>query len=261
MPDDPIQRFYKSNPRMVSSPFGGIDGINMTLLNAVLANLGIDLSGRRVLDVGCGRGYVESLVRAKGGQYIGADFVVSRKGFPLVRADAARLPFPEASMDVLLCIDASEHFPAPAAAAREFFRVLRPGGVYFLSAPNYGNVAGLVKKTCEGLGLYEKDTWAPFGRWQPQELEQPLTPRFVRDLYSAAGFQQIRAIGHAPEVGLGLFPWVDHPRMPESIQFRLQRFFARVGPKIVAKAPAASLHLFWRMEKPGDSAEPNAGGV
>lgn len=235
---------------MVSSPFGGIDGIQTTLLNEVLASLNIDLTEKRVLDVGCGRGYIEDIVRARGGQYIGADFVVSRKGFPLVRADAAQLPFPDASMDALLCVDASEHFPDPAGAAGEFFRVLRPGGIYFLSAPNYANVAGVVKKACEGLGLYAKDTWAPFGRWQPQELEQPLTPYFIRRLYGTAGFTDIRAIGHAPEVGLGLFPWVDHPKMPEAIQFRLQRVFARMGPRIVKKAPSASLHLFWRMDKP-----------
>lgn len=235
---------------MVSSPFGGIDGIQTSLLNEVLDKLDIDLTGKRVLDVGCGRGYIEDLVIARGGQYIGADFVVSRTGFPLVRADAARLPFAAASMDALLCVDASEHFPEPEAAAREFFRVLRPGGTYFLSAPNYGNVAGVVKRACEAMGWYAKDTWAPFGRWQPQELEQPLTPGYVRRLYANAGFAGIRAIGHAPEVGLGLFPWVDHPKMPEALQFRLQRFFAKVGPCVVRRAPAASLHLFWRMDKP-----------
>jgi len=153
-------------------------------------------------------------------------------------------------MDVLLCIDASEHFPDARGAAREFYRVLRPGGVYFLSAPNYGNVAGLVKQASERFGGYEKDTWAPFGRWQPQELEQPLTPGFIRQLYDDAGFMGIQAIGHAPEVGLGLFPWVDHPKMPEAVQFRLQRFFAKVGPRIVKRVPAASLHLFWRMDRP-----------
>ncbi|MBX3177376.1 MAG: class I SAM-dependent methyltransferase [Candidatus Hydrogenedentes bacterium] len=251
MPYDPIQRFYESNPRMISSPFGGIDGINTTLLSTVLDELGIDFSGRRVVDAGCGRGYIADLVAARGGHYAGVDFVISRKGFPLIRADVARMPFASGSADVLLCVDSSEHFPDPAAAALEFYRVLRPGGVFFLSAPNYGNVAGLVKWACEGVGLYKKHTWAPFGRWQPQELEQPLTPGFVRQIYGEAGFQVTRAIGHAPEVGLGLFPWVDHPRMPESIQFRLQRLFSAVGPRVVDWAPSASLHLFWRMDKPG----------
>lgn len=250
MSHERIKHFYEANPRMVSSPFGGVDSINIPLLNEVLAKLDIDLTGMRVVDVGCGRGYIEDLLIARHGQYIGVDTVVSRRGFPLVQADAMHLPFPDGSMDGLFCIDASEHFPDPMAAAREFYRVLRPGGIFFLSAPNYANIAGLVKKTWESLGLYEKNTWAPFGRWQPQELEQPLTPRFIRRLYRQAGFNIVRAVGHAPEVGLGLFPFVDHPRMPEAIQFRLQRLFAAIGPHVVERAPAASLHLFWRMEKP-----------
>jgi SAM-dependent methyltransferase len=249
MADDSIQKFYRDNPRMVSSPFGGVDDINDTLLLDVLGKLDIDFAGKRVLDVGCGRGFVEDVVKRQDGTYFGADFVVSRGGFPLVRADAARLPFPDGSMDLLICIDASEHFPQPAQVAEEFFRVLKPGGVYFLSAPNYGNVAGLVKKAYEGLGWYEEDTWAPFGRWQPQELEQPLTPGFVRRTYGTAGFGPITGIGHGAEVGLGLCPWVDHPKTPESIQFRLQRLFARLGPGIARLCPTASLHIFWRMEK------------
>ncbi len=124
MAKDSIQKFYRDNPRMVSSPFGGVDGINDELLTDVLTRLNIDFAQKRVLDVGCGRGYVEDVVKAQGGTYIGADFVISRGGFPLVRADAACLPFPDNSMDVLLCIDASEHFPQPAQVAREFFRVL-----------------------------------------------------------------------------------------------------------------------------------------
>lgn len=251
-PDNPIQKFYERNPRMVSSPFGGIEGINTALLNEVLAALEIEFTGKRVLDVGCGRGYIEAVVHAGGGRYVGADFVISRGDFPLVQADAARLPFSDGSFDVLLCVDASEHFPDPAAAAREFFRVLKPGGLYFLSAPNYGNVAGVVKWACEGMGWYEPNTWAPFGRWQPQELEQPLTPGFVRETYQRAGFTGIRALGHGAEVGLGLFPWVDHPRMPEAVQFRLQRLFAHLGPAVAKRVPSASLHLFWRMEKAGD---------
>ncbi len=255
MPDDSIQQFYRDNPRMVSSPFGGVDGINAPLLEEVLGKLGIEVAGKRVLDVGCGRGFVEEVVKAGGGTYVGADFVITRGGFPLVRADAARLPFPDGSMDAVFCIDASEHFPQPAAAAAEFFRVLKPGGVYFLSAPNYGNVAGVVKRVYEGLGWYEKDTWAPFGRWQPQELEQPLTPWFVRRLYGAAGFTNITGIGHGAEVGLGLFPWVDHPKTPEAIQFRLQRLFARIGPGIAGVCPTSSLHIFWRMKKGNSQGE------
>jgi hypothetical protein len=41
---------------------------------------------------------------------------------------------------------------------------------------------------------------------------------------------------------------MDHPRMPEAVQFRLQRWFARVGPAVAAAAPTLSLHNFWRVD-------------
>ena len=246
---DPIQAFYRNNPRMVSSPFGGVDGVNEELFLRVMDRLEISLDGKGVLDVGCGRGFLADIVTQHGGHYTGVDFVVSRGGFPLAQSDAAALPFPDAHFALLFCIDASEHFHNSAAAAAEFFRVLKPGGTFFLSAPNYGNIAGLVKRVYEGVGWYAKDTWAPFGRWTPQELEQPLTPGFVRRLYTDAGFTRINTLGHGPEVGLGLFPWIDHPKMPEAIQFRLQKLFKHIGPPIANACPRASLHIFWRIDK------------
>ena len=234
---------------MVSSPFGGVDGIQEELFSGVLHNLDIDLKKKAVLDVGCGRGYAEKVVVEAGGNYVGMDFVVSRRGFRLVQGDAARLPFEEASFDVVMCVDASEHFPEPEQVAKELYRVLRPGGVFFLSAPNYGNVAGLVKVWCERWGRYAKNTWAPFGRWQAQEFEQALTMGWVRRLYSQAGFSQLKGIGYPAEVGLGLCPWMDHPKTPEAIQFRLQRLFRFLGPALVRMWPGSSLHVFWRMEK------------
>ncbi|MBI5093915.1 MAG: methyltransferase domain-containing protein [Candidatus Hydrogenedentes bacterium] len=243
-----LQEYYRRNPLMVSSPFGGVDGVNHELAREVFDRLGIALAGRRILDTGCGRGYMGDYVRELGGTYVGTDFVASRAGFTLALADAAALPFPNGTFDTVFCIDAFEHIPEPEQATREFRRVLRPGGFVFLSAPNYSNVAGLVKKVCEGAGWYERNTWAPFRNWQPQELEHPLTGTAIRRVFGAAGFTRFTRIGHPVEVGIGLFPWVEHAKMPEAIKFRLQRVFAAAGPSIVSVWPAASLHGFWRIE-------------
>ena len=242
-----VRDYYAANPLMVSSPFGGVDAVNEGLFRHVMDALAIEFSGRSVLDVGCGRGFLEPIVKTCGGAYTGVDFVPSRAGFRLALADAQRLPFPDASFDILLCIDAYEHLPDGAAVAREFRRVLRPSGTVFLSVPNYANVAGMVKWMSEHWGSYERNTWAPFRNWQPQELELPLTARRVRAAFRAAGFAALRRIGYGPEVGLGLFPWVEHAKMPEALKFRLQRVFAAAGPAVVRLWPGASLHAFWRI--------------
>lgn len=247
--NEKVRAYYRDNPLMVSSPFGGVDGINQDLLLEVLRALDIELEGRAVLDVGSGRGYAGDVVGEAGGQYTGVDLVASRSGYRLALAEATRLPFSDAAFDAVFCVDAFEHIPDGTAAAVEFRRVLRPGGMAFLSVPNYANVAGIVKKCCEFVGNYERDTWAPFRNWHPQQLETALTGRRVRRIFRDAGFSGFRRIGHGPEVGLGLFPWMAHPRMPEALQFRLQRFFAAVGPAIVRVWPGASLHEFWRMDR------------
>ncbi|HIJ65339.1 MAG TPA: class I SAM-dependent methyltransferase [Candidatus Hydrogenedentes bacterium] len=243
-----VRDYYRDNPLMVSSPFGGVDGIDRDLLLQVFAGLDLDISGRNVLDVGCGRGYLGDLVREQGSDYTGVDFVQSRGGFRMALGDAPSLPFADAVFDLVCCIDAFEHFPDEAAAAGEFRRVLRPAGRVFLSVPNYANVAGVVKKACETVGWYRRDTWAPFRNWQPQEYERALTGRSVRRAFQNAGFSRFRRVGHGPEVGLGLLPWMAHKRMPEAIRLRLERFFVAVGPAIVRLWPGASLHAFWRID-------------
>ncbi|HOZ50092.1 MAG TPA: methyltransferase domain-containing protein [Candidatus Hydrogenedentes bacterium] len=243
-----VRDYYAENPLMVSSPFGGVDGLNHGLVDEVFGRLGINVAARRVLDVGCGRGFMAEYVRGHGGAYIGVDFVASRHEAPLALADAAALPFTDASFDAVFCVDAFEHFPDDRAAAAEFRRVLAPGGFVFLSVPNYANVAGVVKKLCEATGRYARNTWAPFRHWQAQELERFTTAASVRRAFGEAGFTRFTRVAHGPEVGLGLCPWIEHRAMPEAVKFRLQRLFVTIGPAIARAWPGASLHGFWKIE-------------
>jgi demethylmenaquinone methyltransferase/2-methoxy-6-polyprenyl-1,4-benzoquinol methylase len=87
----------------------------------------------RVLDLACGTGDLcGTLVRA-GHEPVGADFSIgmlraAHTDVPLVRADALRLPFANATFDGITCGFALRNFAALAPVLVECGRVLRPGG-------------------------------------------------------------------------------------------------------------------------------------
>jgi SAM-dependent methyltransferase len=97
----------------------------------------------RALDLGCGVGGHLKMLRALG-EPVGVDLEADaaraclRRGFPrVVEADGTKLPFGDGAFDLVTAFDAVEHIPDDAAALAECRRVLRPGGVLFLSGPAY----------------------------------------------------------------------------------------------------------------------------
>jgi ubiquinone/menaquinone biosynthesis C-methylase UbiE len=101
--------------------------------------------GEHILDVGCGSGAVtREIARRVGsrGRVIGLDpspelLAVARElaqeaglrdRMEFREGDALRLPFPDRSLDVVLCVTVLSHVPSGEAAIPELVRVLRPGG-------------------------------------------------------------------------------------------------------------------------------------
>ncbi|MFC4531540.1 class I SAM-dependent methyltransferase [Sphaerisporangium dianthi] len=106
------------------------------------ATLGRARAGDRVLDVGCGTGYLSRVlapVVTPTGHVTGLDpspamVEYARRRAPgncdYVVGEGQDLPFPDASFDLVVSSLAVHHIPAGARAAAmsEMFRVLRPGG-------------------------------------------------------------------------------------------------------------------------------------
>lgn len=92
----------------------------------------------RVLDVGCADRWIESAL-APDASYIGLDYPATGRDLyhanPTVYADAARLPFIDASFDTVVMLEVLEHVELPQAALSEASRVLRPGGRLLLTMP------------------------------------------------------------------------------------------------------------------------------
>jgi len=60
-----------------------------------------------------------------------------------IQADGSCLPLADDSADFLFCTETLEHIPDPAAAVREFIRVLKPGGCFVVQSPNAHRVRNL----------------------------------------------------------------------------------------------------------------------
>lgn len=129
-------------------------GVHRERARAALQIFGpaVDVSGRCVLDVGCGLGsrtlgYVELGARWVVGLDISPErtrlAAATARGWAagarpcLVVADAGRLPFRAERFDCVLSTDAWEHLDVPLLALRECARVLRPGGTLAISALPY----------------------------------------------------------------------------------------------------------------------------
>jgi SAM-dependent methyltransferase len=84
-----------------------------------------------VLDVWCGSRPYEDLLPA-GARCVGLDVNDNPYGVADVVSDEF-LPFPDASFDLLTCVQAFQYMPKPEHAVSEFARVLRPGGTAVVS--------------------------------------------------------------------------------------------------------------------------------
>ncbi len=101
-------------------------------LAAAIARLpGDDLC---VLDLGCGQKRYDALFADKAARIFGLE--PARTPYADLVARAERLPFRDASLDVVLCTQVFQYLDDPFAAAREIHRVLRAGGLALVSAPS-----------------------------------------------------------------------------------------------------------------------------
>ncbi len=120
-------------------------GLKLTSRLGKLLGLGSD---SRVLDVACGNGASAiHIAETFGSEVTGLDYskenvkkageLAANRGIGhrahFERGDSERMPFQDGSFDVIICECAFCTFPDKAAAAREFFRVARPGGQVGLS--------------------------------------------------------------------------------------------------------------------------------
>jgi len=108
------------------------------------------LTGKRVLDVGCGGGILADSMARRGADVLGIDLAGKALKVAQLHAIEAATPRVEyreiavealaadapASFDVVTCMEMLEHVPDPASVVTACARLVRPGGWIFFSTIN-----------------------------------------------------------------------------------------------------------------------------
>ena len=104
------------------------------------------LSGRRVLDVGCGQGHFVDFMMRSGWNVLGIDLsesaveICRQYTLPVKKMDIFDSSLKAGSFDLLMVSEVIEHVHNPVQFIRRAEALLRPGGLLYLTTPNYASL-------------------------------------------------------------------------------------------------------------------------
>lgn len=149
---DKVRDFWQKNPlcaSIIPYPLGSIeyfDFYNRLREDIEPISYSYELheyknfANKKVLDVGCGNGYILSKYAGEGAKTYGIDITqasidLCRKRFEYLElkgefkvADAQDIPFPDNTFDCICSMGVLHHVPNTQKAIDEIYRVLKPGG-------------------------------------------------------------------------------------------------------------------------------------
>lgn len=142
--------------------------------------------GMKLLDIGCGTGWLLKVASEKGLQTCGIDLSaaavqLSRKNSPASIVESAgvtKIPFPDHTFDFVTCIGVLEHFTEMEKSVAEMKRVAKRGAHFCIMVPN--------SKT-----LYWK-IWQRFSREHRESNENALSLKQWQELFLQQGFKVLQ---------------------------------------------------------------------
>ena len=139
----------------------------------------------RLLDIGCGAGNLLEAARHHGWTAQGLDVSspaakhVRELGFEVFEGELHGAAFPSAYFDVVTAAELIEHIFDPRALVQEVARILRPGGLFWITTPHARGLSARL------LGLKWQCIWPP-------EHLQLFSISGVKALLRDSGFRDVR---------------------------------------------------------------------
>jgi len=195
----------------------------LTRLKEIFAHSDRSPKNIKILDVGCGGGFLSNFLAAEDYHVFGVDLseeslkVAQKydrtKTATYVKANAENLPYTDESFDVVTAMDFLEHVENPQQIIDEISRVLKPGGVFFFHTFNRNLISWLV--IIKAVEIFVKNTPAHM-----HVLRLFIKPKELEKFCSRAHLQTKEFIGYKPnlikkDILLGLLSGV----VPESFSF------------------------------------------
>lgn len=153
----------------------------------------------RLLDVGCGKGFMLRASRDTGwtpeGYDVDADttaMVAEQTGVSIQSGDFTAIDWPEAAFDAIVLSHVIEHLKSPHDYLDVFEKTLKPGGLLLVAAPNISSLASRFKQFMERLNIRKRnlgdyyDTDHHLWYYTPESLKKLLESRGYEVLYTRA---------------------------------------------------------------------------
>jgi 2-polyprenyl-6-hydroxyphenyl methylase/3-demethylubiquinone-9 3-methyltransferase len=175
-------------------------------------------SGTRILDVGCGNGFLCGEFLKRDCEVVGID--LSRQGielarreypdarFELLEADTRILErLQEAPFDIVVSTEVVEHLYAPREWAHGCFAALKSGGCFICTTPYHGYLKNLVISLLGKWDTHANPLWegGHIKLWSRKTLNRLLTETGFRNL-------EFRGAGRLPGLWMTMIIKAEKPR-------------------------------------------------
>ena len=141
----------------------------------------------RILDVGCGNGDFLLVAKSRGWDCWGTEFsesavsICRHKGLNVLHGSLEELTDQIPDFDIITSFEVLEHILTPAKEVRLFHQKLRPGGLLYITTPNFNSLMRKLLRGKYDVILY------------PEHLAY-FTPLTLQKLLEDAGFKQKKMI-------------------------------------------------------------------